>query len=189
MADYCARLRVFTLFPPVLLAAFDALVFSACSNAGGVDASCLTAGVTLLQYGGIFFDLSIFPDDVMFRPTYKNLHRCRTDNAVGVTYANGSPTPQGNPRLWKYYWQVFSAECPWEDEEFFQLAALLCTADFENEVERLLSLGQNCMVYGIRRPRADPANPWDMSSQRWKDVEFAVSYDKDTDPIVMGGFK
>lgn len=135
----------------------------------------------------IFLYLSFI--DVMIQPTYKNLHRCLTDGADGVIYASGLARPQGNPRLWKYYWQVFSAESPWEGDEFFRLAPQLCIADLEKEVGRLMALSQSCMIYGIRRPRADSANPWNMANQRWKDVAFAVSYDEDTDPIVIDGYR
>jgi hypothetical protein len=145
--------------------------------------------VTVIRHGAILLTQQLVFEDAMLQPTYKNLQRYDPNDPVGVIYASGSPGPQGNPRLWKYYWQVFSAESPWEDGEFFQSAPLLCNADFEKEVGRLVALGHNCMVYGIRRPRADPANPWEIYSPKWEGVKFAMSYDKDTDPVVMDCYK
>jgi hypothetical protein len=104
-------------------------------------------------------------------------------------YCSGSPRPQGSPRYWKYYWRVFSIQSAWEDDEFFKYAPVLCNADFVKEVERVHALGQWCMVYGFRLPRADPANPWDMSSPKWEGVEFACRYDDDPDIDVWDGHK
>lgn len=125
----------------------------------------------------------------MMPPTYRNLHRSTDRETPWVSYCSGSPSPQGNPRFYKYYWQVFSLECPWEEGDFFQHAPVLCNADFEKEVQRLLSRKLSCMIYGFRRPRRDPANPWDLNSPRWEGVTFAVSWDEDTDPVVDGGHK
>ncbi len=80
-------------------------------------------------------------------------------------------------------------QSPWEEHEFFQHAPILCNADCEQEIQRLLDQNLSCLVYGFRRPRTDPSNPWDMRNPKWANVEFAVSWDDDTDPIVDGGHK
>ena len=95
--------------------------------------------------------------------------------------------PSGNPRHYKYFWQVFSEESSLEGEAFLQHAPRLCTAEFEAELARLYNRGLSCLVYGWRLPRKDPTNPWDLDSARWKDVTFAPSWDEDPDPIVAGG--
>lgn len=133
--------------------------------------------------------LALFPDAVVVALGAKAQKRMRALGYDRFIAASAVAAPEGNPRLWKYYWRVFSAECPWEDDDFFQLAPVLGNAAFEEEVGRILGLGQNCMVYSFRRPRADPANPWDRTSPRWQDVEFAVSYDEDSDQIVWGNHK
>lgn len=125
----------------------------------------------------------------MRKPTYKNLENAHWEGKPGIRYASGSPAPQGNPRFYKYLWRVFSLQSPWEGEDFFAHAPVLCNADFEREVQRLVEQDLSCLVYGFRRPRKDPANPWDLASPRWQGVEFAMSWDEDTDPIVMGGHK
>lgn len=122
-------------------------------------------------------------------PTYRNLKARTSWWAPSVSVCSGSLGLQGNPRFYKYYWRVFSLECPWEDDDFFKYAPLLCNADCDKEVERLLRQRRSCMLYGFKRPRRDEANPWDMAHPKWADTEFAVSWDEDTDPIVEGGHK
>ena len=125
----------------------------------------------------------------MMRPTCKNLQEIADGETASVHIASGSAGPQGNPRLYKYFWRVFSAQSPWEGDDFFMHAPALCTADYEKEVERLLALNLSCLIYGFRRPRKDPSNPWDLSNPKWKDRQFAISWDEDDDPIVDGGHK
>jgi hypothetical protein len=43
--------------------------------------------------------------------------------------------------------------------------------------------------YRRSRPRADPANPWNMMHARGRDATFAPCWDDDTDPVVDGGHK
>lgn len=125
----------------------------------------------------------------MMPPTYRNLQRSTDRATPWVSYCSGSPAPQGNPRFYKYHWQVFSLECPWEEADFFRHAPILCNADCEKEVQRLIARKLSCMIYGFRRPRRDPANPWDLNSPRWEGVRFALSWDEDTDPAIDGGHK
>lgn len=103
-----------------------------------------------------------------------------------MSICSGSPGPQGNPRFHKYYWRIFSLECPWEGDEFFRYAPVLCNADYLREVERLLKKRRSCMIYGFRRPRMDAGNPWDLHHPKWATMQFAVSWDEDTDPPVDG---
>lgn len=125
----------------------------------------------------------------MIFPTYVNL-RSRIDVAQPrIRYASGSPYLQGNPRHYKYFWQLFTLDSPYEGDEFFERAPMLCNAAFEKAVERLVDQGISCLVYGVRLPRRDPANPWDLSHPRWEGRSFAPSWDDDTDPVVSGGHK
>jgi hypothetical protein len=125
----------------------------------------------------------------MMHPIYKNLHKTTCGENALVRIATGSAEPQGNPRLYKYFWRVFSAQSTLEGDDFLMHAPALCSADYGKEVERLVALNLPCLIYGFRRPRNDPSNPWDLSNPKWADRQFAVSWDEDTDPIVMGGHK
>lgn len=122
----------------------------------------------------------------MMQPTYRNLKKATHLWHPSVLFCSGSPGPQGNPRFYKHYWRVFSLHCPWEDEEFFRYAPVLCNTDCEKEVQRLLAQGQSCMIYGFRRPRADPSNPFDRQAEKWANTEFAPSWDDDADPPLDG---
>jgi len=111
------------------------------------------------------------------------------NNGPHIYYASGPTGASGNPRHYKHFWQVFSLESPLEGGEFLQHAPGLCIAQCEAEIARLHAAGQSCMLYGWRRPRKDPANPWDLGSDRWKGVEFAPAWDEDSDPVVEGGHR
>lgn len=118
----------------------------------------------------------------MRRPTFANLAKLAGE-PPSVRYCSGSPWPLGNPRHFKHLWQLFSAESPWEDDDFFEHAPLLCGADFLREAERLVQAGLTCLVYGQRRPRPDPTHPWDRSGPRWRNAVFAPCWDEDPDPV------
>jgi len=125
----------------------------------------------------------------MLFPTHAKL-KSRSDAAQPrIIFASGSPRPMGNPRHYKYVWQVFSPESPFEGDAFLERAPRLCNAAFEKETDRLLDQGMTCLVYGFRLPRRDPASPWDLAHPRWQDREFAPSWEEDTDPIVSGDHK
>jgi hypothetical protein len=123
----------------------------------------------------------------MMKPTRRALAMQDT-GAPHVIYASGRG-PSGNPRLYKYLFRVFSPESPWESDEFFSQSPLLSVGSFYLEAGRLLNAGKSCVVYIIRRPRLDPANPWDLSSPRWQGATFAPSWDEDPDPVVDGGHR
>jgi hypothetical protein len=90
----------------------------------------------------------------------KPLYRYLTSHDApgpGTMCCSGSLSPQGNPRHWKYYWRVFSAQFPWEDEEFFRHAPVLCNADFIRELECVHALGEWFTVFAVRaRIRSTP---------------------------------
>jgi len=122
-------------------------------------------------------------------PTFANLHAMTDPTQTMIWFAAGPRFLQGNPRHYKFLWQVFSPESPWEGHAFMEQAPLLCNAAFEKEIERLQEQGMSCLVYGYRRPRLDPSNPWDLNSSRWKGERFAPSWDDDLDPIFSRGHK
>lgn len=125
----------------------------------------------------------------MIFPSNANL-KSRTDAAQPrIIFASGSLHLIGNPRHYKYFWQVFTAESPYEGGEFWEHAPRLCNAAFEQEAERLREQGLTCLVYGFRLPRRDPANPWKLDHPRWQDTNFAPCWDDDTDPMIAGGHK
>jgi len=125
----------------------------------------------------------------MLKPTYERVREHFGEDGPRVRYASGPLGPGGNPRHYKYFWQVFSLESPFEGGEFLQHAPGLCNAQFDAEIARLQGRGLSCMVYGWRLPRKDPSNPWDLSKAKWQGVEFAPAWEDDSDPVVEGGHK
>jgi len=125
----------------------------------------------------------------MIYPTYANLGSHTDPAQPRVMVTSGPISLYGDPRHYKCLWQVFSPESPYEGDEFFERAPRLCCAAFEPEVARLVAQGMSCLVYGVRLPRRDPANPWKLDHPKWQGREFAPSWDEDTDPIVHGGYK
>jgi hypothetical protein len=124
----------------------------------------------------------------MMQPTVRNFERSMDSEEWQALYCMGGRL-HPNPRFYKHYWQIFTPACGWEGKEFFENSPLLCTHDFLVRMRELQAAGKSCMVYGWSRPRRDPRNPFDMNHPRWKDREFAPSWDDDTDPIVEGGHK
>lgn len=122
-------------------------------------------------------------------PTYLNLKTSTSWWHPTVMYCSGSPAPQGNPRHFKYYWRIFHLDCPWEEGEFFKNAPVFSNAECEKEIARLLARRRSCAIYGFRRPRQDPTNPFDPTHPRWAGTTFVMSWDEDTDPPVAGGHK
>ena len=122
-------------------------------------------------------------------PTYENLIDQLVAETPSLHIASGPLGPSGNPRFYKFYWRIFSLESRYEGAKFFQRAPLLCNARYREEAERLLGKRMSCLVYGFRRPRLDPSNPWDLTKDKWKGVEFAPCWDDDRDPSVDGGHK
>jgi hypothetical protein len=124
----------------------------------------------------------------MLTPTFQNFHR-RCEDGPFVSYARLSSTMSSRPRLYKYLWQIFTSESPWENEDFFRHTPYLCTAALLCEIQRLTNAGHSCIIYGITRPRKGSGAPWDMNHPRWKNATFAPSWDDDTDPVCMNGHK
>ena len=124
----------------------------------------------------------------MRRPSFRYLASLAQESPI-LIHASGTQVEPAHARLYKHYWQVFSIESPWEDDEFFAQAEHLCTADMVRTTERLLAAGHACVVYGWKRPRTGPDTPWDRTHPRWKDAIFAPAWDEDTDEISIGGHK
>lgn len=92
------------------------------------------------------------------------------------------------PRFFKYLWQIYTADSPWEGDDFFANAPRLCTHDAARLVDSLMEARQPHIIYNRRLPRVGPGVPFDPESPRWKGQEFVCSYDDDPDPV-WNGFK
>lgn len=124
----------------------------------------------------------------MRRPSFRYLASL-AEKSPTIVYASASLSLSGHPKLYKHFWQVFSVESPWENDEFFEHAPHLCTADMVRTTERLLAAGHSVVLYGWKRPRRGPGMPWNLEHPRWKNAVFAPSWDEDTDELSLEGHK
>lgn len=125
----------------------------------------------------------------MIIPTYEALIGQLLGEGALIVHASGSPTPRFNPRHYKFYWRVFTLESRYEGDEFLRRAPRLTNAQYRKERERLYANRIAALVYNLKLPRRDPANPFDMSHPKWKNAKFAPSWDDDKDPVMEGGHK
>jgi hypothetical protein len=112
----------------------------------------------------------------MQRPTKESLSR-----SDGIAFCAGNYDLHPNRRLYKYCWRVFTADCPWEGDELFQKAPRLSTAAFVELEHELTRLGAKAFVYNSKRPRHGHGLPLDPNHPRWKNREWAPSWDDDPD--------
>ncbi len=61
----------------------------------------------------------------MLRPTKANLAR----SSGGVSFCSADYSLNQNRRVYKYYWQVYTEDSPWEDDRSFKGATIPSTED------------------------------------------------------------
>jgi hypothetical protein len=88
-----------------------------------------------------------------------------------------------NPKFFKYYWWVFWAGSPVDGDEFLRNTYRMNTAAAVALIAKLQSKNEPYWLYNVKLPRRDPANPFDLQSPCWS--EWALPYDKDSDPIAV----
>ncbi|MEQ3636462.1 hypothetical protein [Alcanivorax sp.] len=92
------------------------------------------------------------------------------------------------PAHYKYDWWVFWEESPVDgDELIFNEKYRMSTAEASALYGRLMNAKIVFFMYNRKRPRWDPANPFDPNAERWRDVAWAPSLADDPDPVVIEG--
>jgi hypothetical protein len=124
----------------------------------------------------------IFPSWASIEENYRD-----AGHEVWLLLSDSNP----NPRLFKVYWRIFTRHSPWEGNEFLRHAPLTPTYEARLVVERYRDAGEPVWLYPLRRPRWDPDRmPWDLTSDRWRDVEtWAPAFADDPDPVTADGFR
>ncbi|QIE22937.1 hypothetical protein [Caballeronia sp. SBC2] len=110
-------------------------------------------------------------------PTKKAL----ADSKV-ICFCSGDYSLNPNPRVYKYYWQVFTMESEWEGRDFFANAPELSIAAYLELERKLRREGRQAFVYNTKRLRLGHGLPLDMNHPRWKGSVLAPSLEEDTDP-------
>lgn len=94
----------------------------------------------------------------------------------------GSMTLHPNPRLYKYRWRVYTAECELEGEDFLTSAQRLCTFDCAERVAELKLAHVPFLLYPLRQPRRHVGMPFEPTHARWRFAEWAPALEDDRDP-------
>jgi hypothetical protein len=94
-----------------------------------------------------------------------------------------------NPRIYKYYWWVFWEGSPCDGDRFLTDRYRLPTEQAFGLIELLVAGRKSHWLYNTRIPRDDPDNtPFDPNADKWRGMEWAKSFEEDTDGE-YNGFK
>ena len=108
----------------------------------------------------------------------------------GKIYFAGSRPVHENPRWYKYFWFLFTAESPTDGHSFLSDENKLTFFEFERELERVKGIGLEAWVYNVKLHRIGGDSPFDETKLRSRGItEFAPSFDQDLDPVTSEGFK
>ncbi|RIZ64940.1 MAG: hypothetical protein D0531_12175 [Methylococcales bacterium] len=119
-------------------------------------------------------------------PTFKQLEADQLREG-GVSYSYAMRM-HPNPYFYKYYWWVFWKGSPCEGHAFLNSSKTrLSTKEAYELRNKLAEENLSYYLYNESYPRLDASNnPWDPSSERWNDTQWAIAYDEDTDEPYKG---
>lgn len=120
----------------------------------------------------------------MRMPSFKRL-KAETEREGFCTRFSGT-FRHPNPRLYKYYWWVFWEGSPCDGSQFLSDDNRMPTKQAFDLMDSLTAQSKSYWVYNRRLPRRDPANPFNPDAEKWRDEEWAPSFDEDTDDAVNG---
>ena len=119
---------------------------------------------------------------------FSDIERYREMSDVAICWWMYGNNVHPVPAHYKYDWWIFWEESPVDgDELIFSEQYRVCTAEASALFGRLMNERTPFFVYNTKRPRLDPANPFDPDAEKWKGVEWAPPLVIDPDPVVMEG--
>ncbi|MGB4499313.1 MAG: hypothetical protein WBI40_11500 [Methylococcaceae bacterium] len=121
----------------------------------------------------------------MIKPNFEQLKK-EMKERPGVSSRFHGVYMHPRPDFYKYYWSIFWQGSPCDGGEFLSREHWLSTKKAMDFIKELESKGEHCWIYNRKLRRLDPNNPFNMNSKWWKDSEWAVSFDEDTDEIYKG---
>lgn len=125
----------------------------------------------------------------MLRPTYEKLADMTAARGPGIFNA-GCSAVHPNPRLYKYYWWIFTQDSPVEGFEFLTDEYRLSTANFQSQVAYCKQHNISAYIFNQKQYRYDTALPWDYDKlQQREGIIFAPGFDDDPDPLTPEGLK
>lgn len=123
-------------------------------------------------------------------PSYRFIQDRLDEGESGLIFC-GARRPHHNPRLFKYYWWVFTVDSPAQGADFLVSDFRLSFSEYLNEAGRILSEGGLAMVYNKKTYRIGDNSIWDKDRLLAADptIEFSLDYDLDPDPKTPAGHK
>jgi hypothetical protein len=91
-----------------------------------------------------------------------------------------------NPKLYKYYWRIFSKDSKHQGADFFRLVPELSTAECMSKMHALDARKEPYLLYNRHIPRRFEGMPFDPHHGRWQNTEWAPAWEDDTDAISEG---
>ncbi len=121
----------------------------------------------------------------MLIPCFKRLKK--ETLRAGVHASSYATFMHPNPLFYKYYWWVFWEGSPCDGEKLLSKQYRMPTKRAFELMEKLKSEQQSYWLYNTRLPRLDPVNsPLDPNSEKWREIEWAKSFDDDVDEEYRG---
>lgn len=124
----------------------------------------------------------------MLIPTFEKLVAYNAERGPKIRNA-GCSSVHPNPRMYKYYWWIFTEHSPVEGTAFLTEPYRLSIFDFQQQLKHCKENNLSAFIYNERRYRLDPSLPFDFDKLRQEGVSFAPCFDDDTDPVTTEGFK
>lgn len=125
----------------------------------------------------------------MLQPTHENLKSISSHKLFVISNA-GTVNIHPNPKFYKYYWWIFTADSKTEGDDFLTDDNKLCYAEYLNKIEHIKENNIPAMIYNRKYHRIDKNNPWNYEKLKsQKNIKFAPSFDEDTDPLTPNGHK
>lgn len=90
-----------------------------------------------------------------------------------------------NPKFYKHRFQIYTPDLPWEGSDFFLNAPRLGFAEFWTILDQYRTDERSCLIYVYKQPRKGNT-PFDPSSKKWSQVQFAPAWEDDADPVEDG---
>lgn len=113
-------------------------------------------------------------------PSFDAMRTQAADDGIRQSYARHL---HPNPKLYKYRWWIFWLGSSCDGHAFLGDEHSLCTADAMALIDKLWLKNERHWIYNRRIPRDHPGTtPFDRSSIKWRNTQFALPFNKDTDP-------
>lgn len=124
----------------------------------------------------------------MMKPSFQTLAELTARKGPRIFNASVSSV-NPNPRMYKYYWWIFTEHSPVEGMAFLTDPYRLNSFDFQQQLKYCKENNLSALIYNERLYRLDHSLPFDFSKLEQEGYNFAPSFDEGPDPVTAEGFK